>query len=106
MHAARAEAHVAHAEGREEDASPDDALADAWQERALAAEERVDAARHKAAAEGLATEGTVGEAPAHTPAAREREARARDERIRRRLARRQQPEQGLGRLRPGAGSTL
>jgi hypothetical protein len=46
MHAARAQAPPPRAEDHKDDASRCDARADAWQQRALAAERRVEAARH------------------------------------------------------------
>jgi MFS family permease len=110
MHTARAHAHGARAEQREDDAAADDAHADKWQEEALAAEQRVDAARHLAAAEDLESEEGAVERSVRDrdeAAGRDAAADAQDERIRRRLARRAQRErQGLGRLRPGPGSTL
>jgi hypothetical protein len=76
-----------------------------WQERALAAEDRVDAARHRADAQALEAEEGAVERSAHD--ARDQAARGRDDRIRARLARRSlREERGLRRLRPGPGSAF
>jgi hypothetical protein len=110
MHAARAQAHLARAEANELDTRRHDREADRYQERALAAEERVDAARHAAVIEALRREqGAVEQTGRERSEAdqREREARARDERIRGRLARQQRGEQeGARRFLPGPGTML
>jgi MFS family permease len=110
MHAARAQAHVARGGGDPDGAGRYDALAETWAEHALAAEQRVEAARHRAAAESIETEEGALERSARErdeAAARSLAARARDDRIRWRLAdREQREERGPRRLRPGPGSTL
>jgi MFS family permease len=108
MHLARAHAHESRAEGNTDDASRYNRDADRRQEGALAAEERVDAARHRAAVEALRSEeGAAVEPQGAREEAAERGAHERDERIRRRLARRSARErQGVRRFRPGPGSTL
>lgn len=75
-----------------------------------AAEERVEAARHRAGAEALRQEAGAVERTQleHEQAAeRERRARDREQRIRERIDRRHDRERrGLRRFRPGPGSTL
>ena len=105
MHAERGLAHDDRAEGDDPAAARHEATADLWQKRALAAEDRVDAARHRAEAQALEAEEGAVERSARD--ARDRAALSREDRIRARLARRAlSEERGLRRLRPGPGSTL
>jgi MFS family permease len=106
VQAARARASGFEAEGDDADADRHTREVDAQEELALAADERVDAARHRLKAEELR-----GQIPAERigrdgPAAEhDRESLARDERIRRRTAGRRDHERaGLRRFRPGVGS--
>ncbi|MEA2378054.1 MAG: hypothetical protein QOD13_1961 [Thermoleophilaceae bacterium] len=108
MHAARAQAHLSHAEGNEEAGRRHDRAADRYQEHALAAEERVDAARHAAAVEALQREeGAIEQTGQERQDAVERGqlARARDERIAGRIAQRRDRERSR-RFLPGPGPTL
>jgi MFS family permease len=110
MHVERAEAHLARARGEPAEAERRDREADAQQELGLAAEQRLDAARHREAAESLQQEGGAVEhtrAEREAAARREREADERERRIRERLARRDARErEGLRRWRPGPGTSL
>jgi MFS family permease len=110
VHELRAQALTARAEHAEKDASAFDGQANAEQERARAAEARLDQTRHQAAAGTLekqaATAGEL-EQSKEEAAERERRARERDERIRERLERRRDRERhGLHRFLPGPSDTL
>jgi MFS family permease len=106
VRAARARASGFEAEGGDADAARHTREADDQEELALAADERVDAARHRVKAEELRGQVTEERIGRDEPAAgRERQTLARDERIRRRTAaRRDHEREGLRRFRPGVGS--
>ncbi|HET6509989.1 MAG TPA: MFS transporter [Baekduia sp.] len=110
LHDERALAHTARADHDRDDAARHDRDGDAAQQLALAAEERLESAKHRAELtalqrdEGAAVDTAQRRAEAE---ARERAARDRDDRIRARLARQEAREHhGLHRFRPGPSPSL